>query len=408
MPNTSTLPFANSSAMSSSAPVTDIGDAPAPLSPKPALCLSGGGYRAMLFHLGSLWRLNELGWLPKLDRISSVSGGSIANARLGLAWPSLTFVGGVATNFVKEVAAPIQKLAGKTIDEGSILGGILFPGSTISEKVIAAYQKHLFGKASLRSLPAPAEGTPRFVFNASSVQSGALVRFSRDYVADYRVGRITDPDALAKVSLAEAVAASSAFPPFLSPMILDVDPSHFQPLAGADLQELPYTTEMVLTDGGVYDNLGLETVWKNYRTVLVSDGGGKIDSEGAPKRDWARHMYRVLGLIDNQVRALRKRQLIDSYKSKEREGTYWGIRTDLADYRIPTTLAAPAAATIALADTPTRLEAMSEKLQERLINWGYLVTDTAMRKHVDSKIAAATTLQPARTDTLVRSEWQKR
>ena len=30
-----------------------------------ALCLSGGGYRAMLFHLGSLWKLNEWGYLPK-------------------------------------------------------------------------------------------------------------------------------------------------------------------------------------------------------------------------------------------------------------------------------------------------------------------------------------------------------
>jgi NTE family protein len=50
-----------------------------------ALCLSGGGYRAMLFHLGSLWRLNEAGLLPKLDRISSVSGGSIAAGVLGLA-----------------------------------------------------------------------------------------------------------------------------------------------------------------------------------------------------------------------------------------------------------------------------------------------------------------------------------
>ena len=35
-----------------------------------ALCLSGGGYRAMLFHVGALWRLNELGWLPRLDRVS--------------------------------------------------------------------------------------------------------------------------------------------------------------------------------------------------------------------------------------------------------------------------------------------------------------------------------------------------
>src|SRR4030095_10893384 len=41
------------------------------------LCFSGGGYRAMLFHLGALWRLNEWGYLPKLTRISSVSGGSI-------------------------------------------------------------------------------------------------------------------------------------------------------------------------------------------------------------------------------------------------------------------------------------------------------------------------------------------
>ena len=42
-----------------------------------ALCLSGGGYRAMVFHVGVLWRLNEVGLLPKLNRISTVSGGSI-------------------------------------------------------------------------------------------------------------------------------------------------------------------------------------------------------------------------------------------------------------------------------------------------------------------------------------------
>lgn len=36
-----------------------------------ALCLSGGGYRAMLFHAGSVWRLNDAGMLPQLDRISS-------------------------------------------------------------------------------------------------------------------------------------------------------------------------------------------------------------------------------------------------------------------------------------------------------------------------------------------------
>jgi NTE family protein len=49
-----------------------------------ALCLSGGGYRAMLFHVGALWRINELGLLPRLARISSVSAGSIVAGLLGL------------------------------------------------------------------------------------------------------------------------------------------------------------------------------------------------------------------------------------------------------------------------------------------------------------------------------------
>src|SRR4051812_40487187 len=56
-----------------------------------ALCLSGGGYRAMLFHLGAVWRLNDLGYLRRLDRVSSVSGGSITAGMLGLAWGKLEF-----------------------------------------------------------------------------------------------------------------------------------------------------------------------------------------------------------------------------------------------------------------------------------------------------------------------------
>src|SRR5262245_13641652 len=73
-----------------------------------ALCLSGGGYRAMLFHLGSLWRLAELGYLPKLSRVSSVSGGSITAALLGHRWKTLGFdASGVPANFVKAVVEPI-------------------------------------------------------------------------------------------------------------------------------------------------------------------------------------------------------------------------------------------------------------------------------------------------------------
>ena len=60
------------------------------------LCLSGGGYRAMLFHLGVLWRLNEIEMklLKRVDRISSVSGGSITAATLGLHWSGLDWKAG--------------------------------------------------------------------------------------------------------------------------------------------------------------------------------------------------------------------------------------------------------------------------------------------------------------------------
>ena len=52
-----------------------------------ALCLSGGGYRAMLFHLGGIWRLNELNLLATLKRVSSVSGGSITAGRWQMILP---------------------------------------------------------------------------------------------------------------------------------------------------------------------------------------------------------------------------------------------------------------------------------------------------------------------------------
>src|SRR2546423_6552595 len=81
-----------------------------------ALCLSGGGYRAMLFHLGALWRLNELAYLPKLNRISSVSGGSIIAGVLGHRWQRLGFLNDRAANFQTEVVTTIRAMASRTID----------------------------------------------------------------------------------------------------------------------------------------------------------------------------------------------------------------------------------------------------------------------------------------------------
>lgn len=345
-----------------------------------ALCLSGGGYRAMLFHLGALKRLNDAGYLSELDWISSVSGGSITAGVLGLAWPNLGFdQKGVGQHFEREVLEPVMRFATKTIDLWAILLGVLGPG-TAGDRVARSYGRYLFGRSTLQDLP----DRPRFVINASNLQSGALWRFSKPYCWDYRVGEIPNPD----LELAVAVAASSAFPPFLSPMILRFKEAQYAPGTGSDLQYPPYTTDVFLTDGGVYDNLGLETAWKRYSTILVSDGGGKMAPEEKPKRDWLRLGYRVLDLIDNQVRSLRKRQVIESFKSTpnseaHRNGTYWGIRSHIADYQLPSALDCPPSKTARLANVPTRLAHLGDKDQKQLINWGFAICDAAIRKHVD-------------------------
>lgn len=340
-----------------------------------ALCLSGGGYRAMLFHVGAIMRLNELGYLLKLDRISSVSGGSITASVLGMNWGKLAFnAAGVAQNLNEQFVMHVRAMASRTIDADSIIEGLILPG-TVADKVRAAYEKYLFGGATLQDLP----DKPRFVLNATNVQSMALCRFSKPYVWDYRVGKIANPT----VSLAAAVGASSAFPPVLSPAQIHVNSADFVPNSGTDLQREPYTSELVLTDGGVYDNLGLETAWKRYSTILVSDGGGLTQPEPEPKKDWAQHSYRILNIVDNQVRSLRKRQIIQSFRSGLRNGAYWGIRTDIAEYQLADALPCPHEKTLRLATIATRLKRIDPAQQDELINWGYAVCDAAMRKHMN-------------------------
>jgi NTE family protein len=327
-----------------------------------------------------------VGLLRGIKRISSVSGGSITAGVLGLNWSKLSFdPTKIQSDFVTQIVTPIRDLASETIDRGATISGVLLPGR-VSDRIAAAYDQHLFHGATLQNLP----DEPRFVLNATNVQSGALWRFMKPYMRDYRVGEVKKP----AIPLAQAVAASSAFPPVLSPVEMRLDTSSFTPNSGYDLQRKPYTARVFLTDGGVYDNLGLETSWKRYDTILVSDGGGKIEPEEEPKDDWARHSYRVLNLIDNQVRSLRKRQLIESYQAAPtdanfRKGAYWGIRSDIADYKLANTLPCPLERTQELASTPTRLKRVDDQLQERLINWGYAVCDAALRAHVTPSLPRA-------------------
>jgi NTE family protein len=351
-------------------------DAGRPVDDSVALCLSGGGYRAMLFHVGVLRRLGDAGWLSRLDRISSVSGGSIVAAVLALAWDELDLgADGGSDRFVERVEEPVRRLARHTIDVPSVATGIALPGVSISERLAAAYRERLFGGATLQELPEE----PAFVINATNVGSGELLRFSRRYLADWRVGRINQPD----VEVATAVASSSAFPPVLSPARIRLGDADWITEEGNDLDAPENRDEIVLTDGGVYDNLGLETAWKRCRTVLVSDAGGRMASDPDPEGDWARHTIRVLKVIDNQVRALRKRQVIEGFKRGDRTGLYLGIRSHVEDYGLADPLPHDPVEAQRLAEIPTRLAGLDARDQEGLINWGYVICDTALRRHLD-------------------------
>lgn len=340
-----------------------------------ALCMSGGGYRAMLFHTGVLWRLSDEGMLPRLNRVSSVSGGSITAGVLAMNWGRLAFdAQGVAAQFARQVVEPLRKMASRQVDVTSVLLGISLPFTSISDRVVKAYRRYLFGKTTLQDLPE----APRFVINATNLESGVLMRFTRPYLADYRVGRVPNPD----LPLAVAVAASSAFPPFLSPFTVDLTHEAWVTDKGNDLATPEFRGEIRLSDGGVYDNLGLETAWKRYSTILVSDAGGRMGANANPPGDWPRHMLRVLQVADNQVRSLRKRQVIEAFRTGTRTGMYVSIRSDPARYPVPDPILVDPKVPKQLAAVPTRLDALADALQERLINWGYAICDAGLRAHV--------------------------
>jgi NTE family protein len=87
--------------------------------------------------------------------------------------------------------------------------------------------------------------------------------------------------------------------------------------------------------------------------------------------------------------------VIGSFDAGERTGTYWGIRSDIADYGAASPISCPLEDTRTLAMTPTRLAQLDGTLQERMINWGYAICDAAMRTHVVPSAAPGAFPYPA-------------
>ncbi len=348
------------------------------------LALSGGGFRATLFGLGSLWRLNEAGLLGRLARITSVSGGSILAGILAHRWRQLRFQDGRADNFDSVVGSPVREFCSHTIDIRAALLGHLTPFKTSGEFLARRYAKDLFGETLLRELPdPPGEGAPRFIFYATNMQTGRSFRFRQDYIADYYLGLSRSTD----IPLAEVVAASSAFPPIFSPVVLRTEPDSWRE-AYRDLPNIEALRRRIaLADGGVYDNMGVEALLEAVDVILVSDAGAPFEIDESPFEDDLLQLGRVRDILIDQTRALRKRWLVSDFEAGRRRGAYWGIGTRIGDYDDASALVADNGLTESLEHIPTRLSRFAEQEQGRLINWGYALADVALRSRAGFPLA---------------------
>ncbi len=377
---------------------------------KIGLALSGGGYRATLFALGSLIRLNELGMLPKIKTITSVSGGAITAGYLAYKWDNLNFneTTGVADNFINEVSDPLICFCEKTIDIPSLLKGLLSFKYTIGDKVSQKYDEYLFKNKLLKDV-ACNDNAPEFVFYGTNYDTGVSVQITKEYLSDYRIGKATNHD----ISLSKAVGVSSSFPPFFAPIVIDGSNWVWKKKDFSDLYPIERLRQkLLLCDGGLYDNMGIEKLWKTgkfkkYDTVLVCDSGaplqtpyeynktiiGKLKSLIKWRKNWASQFMRMNDIMINQQRALRKRQLIKNYISPNNyNGAYWGIDVDIESYPDIEPLVKYNDKYKSMEKLPTQLRPFSQTELDTLINWSYALTDAALRSRYNRNLLPATSL----------------
>lgn len=282
-----------------------------------ALALSGGGFRATLFHLGLLRRLNELDLLRRVEAISSVSGGSITNAILAKTADSWKTRQLTPDEWEETIRAPLVRFCRRNIRTGPILHSVFRPWRR-GEAVARLEERYhrLLTTQTLGELPENVD----CVFCASDLVFSTMWYYRRRtsasrYTGNYRAGSVKEWQS---IPVARAVAASSCFPPIFGPQVVglraqDIAKPSPLPANWAELVE-----KLRLTDGGVYDNLGLEPVWSQYRYVICSDGG-KPGTFKATRG--VAQLMRYSELIQSQVAALRSRMLFERDADRCRDFT---------------------------------------------------------------------------------------
>lgn len=269
---------------------------------KIGLALSGGGFRAAAFHLGVFRKLHELGLLWRLDLLTCVSGGSIAGAFLCANWGDDQVLDRLETY-----------LSTKSIAVSSVIGGLLDPFHTRLDKLAKQYDRDLFHKAKLDSL----KQGPRIYFNTTNLATGNLFFFvagrgEESEMGEHELGRV---DA-SQMSISRAVAASSAFPPVFPPLRV-----------GQDEFESADVDYVTLTDGGVYDNLGVNPLLQpDYNPLdyaIVSDGGKPFELTQEPVESGMAVLKESIGIMMEQVRGLQFKRLLLSHQANQGPKPLW-------------------------------------------------------------------------------------
>jgi NTE family protein len=289
------------------------------------LALSGGGYRALVFHLGVLTRLAYDDLLEQVSFVSTVSGGSLGIALVyamnDYHWPS-------SQQFLNKVIPSIRSFLSKHNLERQIYwrfsrrlptwlkgqGGNLLSELLVKEWGIAP------------SIQVIADH-PRWIINASTYETRKNWRFSSRRMGDYQFGYSESPDIL----LADAVAASAAYP-LIGALELDTTLYKWVRYIGrsqTDKEPIsPSYSKLLLWDGAVYDNLGTEALTnlknglrfrKDLDFLIVSDASRSVSY---PAWNLLAYFSRLYDITANQTQSLRTRLVMDAIVQQPTTGRY--------------------------------------------------------------------------------------
>lgn len=337
-----------------------------------ALALSGGGIRAMAFHLGMLKFLAERSLLEEIHRVSTVSGGSLLVGLLlketGMRWPSSEEF--LTTAFpqlrVKLCERSLQWAAARQLVNPFNWRFILSRANLLG----LALRTEWGIDSKLSDLPS----TPEWSINGTTAENGKRFRFKRDNLGDYTLGYAAG----ATFPLADALAVSAAFPGGFGPLRIDAikfdwfkRPWDAPP--GTEKTVRASFDVLHLYDGGVYDNLGLEPFFdcgkcttkhpENY--IIVSDAGSPLPSGFSFRQLNPWRLKRIADIMSDQSHALRVRSFANYLQQSHNRGAFIFINT-------PTD--GPNGATSFASNFPTTLRKLSCYDFDRLAGHGYNVT----------------------------------